>query len=169
MITTITALAVQCWMNRIVDRIEQLEFRVNDSDPQDYELIRTPNGPAHYEIIRKPANWSDWLPSHPDLPVYEATRRGVRPGMTVFFHRPRGWDQRRMDELAEGLSQGWRQRAGNGVWERVTRLDVIRPLPEGRSSETTDGAEWALQDDGRTLKIWTDGRWRDRQKGASHE
>lgn len=27
---TITALAVQCWMNRVVDRIEQLEFRVND-------------------------------------------------------------------------------------------------------------------------------------------
>lgn len=52
------------------------------SDPQDYELVRTPNGPAHYEIIRKPANWSDWLPSHPDLPVYEATRLGVRPGGT---------------------------------------------------------------------------------------
>lgn len=73
------------------------------------------------------------------------------------------------DTLGRALSWDWRQRAGNGRWERVTRLDVIRPLPEGRSSETTDGVEWALQDDGRTLKLWIDGRWRDRQEGASYE
>lgn len=75
----------------------------------------------------------------------------------------------RMDEWGRGLAEDWRQCAGNGCWERVTRLDVIRPLPEGRSSVPTDGVEWALQDDGRTLKLWIDGRWRDRQEGASYE
>lgn len=75
----------------------------------------------------------------------------------------------RGDDLTRGLAASWGQRAGNGVWERVTRLDVIRPLPNGRLSETTDGVEWALQDDGRTLKLWIDGRWRDRQEGTVHE
>ena len=105
---TITALAVQLFIGRIVSRIERLETRLSER--------------SHTE----------WL---------------------------------RMQDLSRGLAEDWRQRAGNGIWQRVTRLDVIRPLPDGRSSETTDGVEWALQDDGRTLKIWTDGRWRDRQEG----